>query len=893
MIGTWLLRFLNATLPVLGWILSPAPAFSQAFSDTGFFVETLAALPRFQPVGMTWAPDGRMFIWQENGMVRVLKDGALLPTPFLDIGDHVNTANDRGLLGLALDPGFDRNGFIYLLYAFEPNSQPGDGGPKTTRLTRMQADFAHPDRVLAGSETILLGSLGAAPCSQYPAGSDCIGTDEDSHGGGTLRFAPDGKLFVSIGDGASYRYPDPLSFRAQDLDRYEGKILRINPDGSAPGDNPFDDGAQSIRSKVYAYGLRNPYRFGLDSLGEPYIGDVGTNRFEEVNRGRGANFGWPCMEGDGPNWFRVDYPGFERCRTLDTNRFTKPVYAYGRDLGHSVIGGSFNTGNRYPDSLAGDFFFADYATDQILRMKPDGQGRIASVQVFAVDAMGPVSLERGPDGYLYYIAFSLPGSAEVRRIGYAHSPPIAKVSASPQWGRTPLNVAFSSAGSSDPGGDALTYQWDFGDGSESTDANPDHVYTPANAGTFLAVLKVTNARGRTAQAQIEITLGSSPPTAAITRPAPGALFHHGDTLFFEGSASDSDQNLPAGAFSWQILLQHDRHVHPYATVSGPRGYVVAKDHGEGEYRYLIQLTVTDAVGLQATRVVETAIILPPVPTVPEPGGPTCSQADTSLDRLVAALPTGSEGMIAFGNGIGKRGVDVALIGRDYIPFIREVLGGNGPLKGYLESILKRLFVPEVAGMTLVDVDDDGDNDLIAGYKNGLVAVSYFSDCGGFSRFSPVLQGPNAAVYPVVADLDGDGIKDLLLNEGKRGLFAYRNTGSATAPVLGKAIRLTLPDKGVYFDGPVIWEDFNLDGLGDIAGFSKGRLRKYSGISGARRPRLANGSHVKVAGRLPGCPRCGLYFPKPGPGTPVPAVWRPGPQGLRIGTAPPPRRAWGF
>ncbi len=121
------------------------------------------------------------------------------------------------------------------------------------------------------------------------------------HAIGALRFAPDGKLFVSIGDGASPDIVDPRALRAQRLDSYAGKLLRINPDGSPPGDNPFDDGTDSIQSRVYAFGLRNPFRFNLDQAGEPYIADVGWNTFEEVNRGRGANFGWPCYEGDSPS----------------------------------------------------------------------------------------------------------------------------------------------------------------------------------------------------------------------------------------------------------------------------------------------------------------------------------------------------------------------------------------------------------------------------------------------------------------------------------------------------------------------------------------------------------------------------------------------------------------
>lgn len=400
--------------------LAVAPVSAQHFADPGFSGETVATLPQYQPVGLAWAPDGRMFIWQKNGTVRILKHGTLVPTPFLDIGDHLNTAHDRGLLGLALDPDFESNGYVYLLYTFEPASgSSGFSGPRSGRLTRVKADPDEPDRALPGSETIILGKV-SGPCPDSLAGSDCIATDVDSHGVGALLFAPDGKLFVSIGDGTDYLAPDPRSFRAQDLDRYEGKLLRIDPDGSAPGDNPFDDGTQSIRSKIYAYGLRNPFRFALDSRGEPYVGDVGSDRFEEIDRGRGANFGWPCWEGNDPNWYRVGATGFGDCHKLDSTvaKTAKPVFAYGRESGNSVIAGDFNPGSRYPDSLRGELFYGDYATGKLMRLRMDSTGAALDAKEFATEAGAPVCLRFGPDGYLYYVAYSIQGAGQVRRIGY-------------------------------------------------------------------------------------------------------------------------------------------------------------------------------------------------------------------------------------------------------------------------------------------------------------------------------------------------------------------------------------------------------------------------------------------------------------------------------------------
>src|SRR5262245_29887383 len=132
---------------------------AQTFQDSRFSSEVVVTLPSLQPVGVTWSPDGAMFIWQRNGVVRIYHDGILHPTPFLDISSRVNTFNDRGLLSLALDPNFDQNGYVYIAYTYEPGGDPNDSGPKTFRLSRVTANPADPDVALPGSEVILIGGL--------------------------------------------------------------------------------------------------------------------------------------------------------------------------------------------------------------------------------------------------------------------------------------------------------------------------------------------------------------------------------------------------------------------------------------------------------------------------------------------------------------------------------------------------------------------------------------------------------------------------------------------------------------------------------------------------------------------------------------------------------------
>ena len=457
---------------------SAASTSAQTFVDQGFSTDIITTLPPYDTVGLTFAPDGRMFIWQKTGVVKIFKNGVLLSTPFIDIRSRVNSYGDRGLLGLALDPAFATNGYVYLLYTFESGSNPNSSAARTSRLTRVTANPANLDVALPNSEIVLLGTLGNRACSRFAAGSDCIPSDGDSHSIGTLRFAPDGKLFVGIGDGAGYIGTDPLALRAQDLNSYSGKILRVNPDGTAPGDNPFDDGTNSIRSKVYSYGLRNPYRFNLHPVtGEPYIGDVGWGSWEEINTGRGANFGWPCYEGQ---LAQTDYQAqFPLCQQLPLSVVTPPLYTYSHAEGNTVIGGSFYNATQYPQQYRGNFFFADYSNGFIRRMTFDANGNLTGVLPFATGVDSPVSLELGPDGMLYYISIV---SGQVRRVKF--SGPVARASATPLWGYSPLNVTFSSSGSLDPNGGSLAYLWEFGDGTTSTSPNPSHTYTSTTVRTF-------------------------------------------------------------------------------------------------------------------------------------------------------------------------------------------------------------------------------------------------------------------------------------------------------------------------------------------------------------------------------------------------------------------------
>jgi glucose/arabinose dehydrogenase len=196
-------------------------AVADTFQDEGFHTETIATVPPYTLVGMAFAPDGRLFVWQKNGVIRVIKNGQMLSTPFIDLSDHVNTADDRGFWGFAFDPNFATNRTVYLSYTYDHPGHTQCCDARTSRLTKVQASAVNPD-VASGPETVILGSVGTPPCSAYPEGSDCIGADSGSHTLGALHFASDGKLFVGVGDGGTAAGVDPLALRAQDLDSPNG-----------------------------------------------------------------------------------------------------------------------------------------------------------------------------------------------------------------------------------------------------------------------------------------------------------------------------------------------------------------------------------------------------------------------------------------------------------------------------------------------------------------------------------------------------------------------------------------------------------------------------------------------------------------------------------------------
>ena len=338
--------------PALSPSATGAPAAATQFDPTRVIVRLDMVASGFTaPVFVTNAGDGsgRLFVVERGGVIRVVTGGAVAPGPFLDITPLVVSGGERGLLGLAFDPGYARNGRFFVAYTAAPD------GANTVARYRVSSDPARAD---AASATTLLSVPDPAP----------------NHNGGMLAFGPDGYLYVGMGDGGSGQ-----SANAQRLDTLLGKLLRLDPSGGepyvVPPSNPFA-GRADARPEIWAYGLRNPWRFSFDrATGDLWIGDVGAAAWEEIDyqpagKPGGQNYGWDIMEG-------------AACRSergCDTTGLTAPVATYDHQQGCSVSGGYVYRGQADP-GLAGAYLYGDYCSGVIWSLSRAAGGAWASTKL--------------------------------------------------------------------------------------------------------------------------------------------------------------------------------------------------------------------------------------------------------------------------------------------------------------------------------------------------------------------------------------------------------------------------------------------------------------------------------------------------------------------------------
>ncbi|TWU23043.1 Soluble aldose sugar dehydrogenase YliI precursor [Novipirellula galeiformis] len=397
-----------------------------------------------QPTAIDWSADGRnLYVSEKAGVVKVFRDGQLVASPIIDISGMVNHYSDRGLLDVAVHPDLASSPYMYLLYTYDPPevwdhvgdryAGPDGLGNRAGRLMRITLDAGtNYTTMVAGSETILLGGastwanfngftnsvvdMAERPAGQNPDGSyirDFINSDSTTHTIASLEFAPDGSLFVSIGDGASYNQMDPRAVRVQDIDSLSGKILRIDPiTGQGLADNPFFSGdADANRSKVYQLGLRNPFRIAVDdATGRLFIGDVGWTRWEEINTGDpGTNFGWPYYEG-GQGYNIVTPGGYLDLPSgqafLANGAQADPAIialSHAGDGINAIVMGDVIRGGDLGLLYEGDIIFNDLGQGIVRRASVNADGQVTEISVFTTGAQYVVDMRQGVDGEMYFV----------------------------------------------------------------------------------------------------------------------------------------------------------------------------------------------------------------------------------------------------------------------------------------------------------------------------------------------------------------------------------------------------------------------------------------------------------------------------------------------------------
>lgn len=351
--------FLQAGVQIaMLWMGLEVGSVGLAAVPTGF-QDKVVATGLNNPTAMAIAPDGRVFITEQGGRLRVVKRDRLLAQPFMDISAVVDPSGERGLLGIAFDPDFVSNQWIYVYYT-----------RKTPQVHNRVSRFtANGDVVVPGSEKILLDI--------QPL------TGATNHNGGALHFGKDGTLFIAVGENAT---PD----NAQTLKNLKGKLLRINKDGTIPTTNPFFTQTSGKNRAIWALGLRNPFTFAVQpGTGRIHINDVGQSTWEEINVGvKGANYGWPIVEGKG----------------TDT-RFRNPIVQYGHGSGNrkgcAIVGAAFYNPVTvtFPAKYVGDYFYGDFCSGWIRSYD------IATKQstLFATGLNRLADLQVAPNGTLYYV----------------------------------------------------------------------------------------------------------------------------------------------------------------------------------------------------------------------------------------------------------------------------------------------------------------------------------------------------------------------------------------------------------------------------------------------------------------------------------------------------------
>ncbi|MFC8348231.1 carbohydrate-binding protein [Streptomyces sp. NPDC057280] len=623
----------------------------------------LGAAELGEPMSLAVLPDRSALHTARDGTIRLTDAaGNTRQVGKLDVYTH----DEEGLQGIAVDPSFTANRYIYVYYSPKLDTPAGDAP-----VTGSAADFERWKGHLNLSRFTLRADGTLDPASEKVLLEVPNDRGQCCHVGGDLDFDAAGNLYLTTGDdtnpfdSAGYAPLDERTNRNPQFDAQRsagntndlrGKVLRIKPTAAGgytvPAGNLFAPGTAGTRPEIYAMGFRNPFRMSVDRpTGTVYLGDYGPDAGgTDPNRGPGGqvefdritapgNYGWPYCTGtnttsetyneytfpSGPSGAKYDCPGGPANNSFrNTGQAKLPPgkpswIKYGLDGSppefgsgsESPMGGEvyrYDAGStstvKFPQSLDGRFFAAEYGRRWIKAVEVKGDGSYGTIENVPWTGTQVMDTDFGPDGALYVLDYgSGSNNQALYRIEYiagSNRNPVARASADRTSGALPLTVRFSAQGSSDPEGGALTYSWNFGDGTTSTEAGPSHTYT--TAGTYRPTLTVRDPQGLTGTASLVVTAGNTAPTVTLQQPPDGQPFAFGDTVPFRGQVSDpEDGTVDCSKVKVTYLLGHDSHTHAITSTNGCQGNLTVPADGEHDSAAnlygVLDAEYTDAGGL--------------------------------------------------------------------------------------------------------------------------------------------------------------------------------------------------------------------------------------------------------------------------------------------------------
>ncbi|MEW9556344.1 RICIN domain-containing protein [Nonomuraea sp. NPDC050783] len=645
----------------------PASALTIPASDYQQIALATGGAELGEAMSLAVLPNRSVLHTARDGTLRVTDAaGATKVAARLDVYTH----DEEGLQGVAVDPDFATNRYVWLYYSPRLSTPTGDAPSSGTQaqFDQWKGHLNLSRFTLKPDDTLDLASEKVVLEVPNDRGMCC-------HVGGDIDFDSAGNLYLTTGDDSnpfeSSGYA-PLDERTGRNPQYDaqrtagntndlrGKLLRIKPraDGTytIPSGNLFPPGTARTRPEIYAMGLRNPFRMSVDkATGVVYLGDYGPDagvtsssrgpagqvEFDRITAA--GNYGWPYCTGtntaaetyteytfpSGPSLGRYDCaagPANNSFRNTGLPQLppAKPAWIkYGGDSGsppefgsgsESPMGGpvyrydpNLNSGVKFPQVLDGRYFAGEYGRKWIKAIEVRSDGGYGEISAFPWSGTQVMDMAFGPDGALYVLDYGTGGNNQalyrIEYIGKANRNPVAKASADRLSGPAPLTVAFSSAGSADPEGGALTYAWDFGDGGTATTANPSHTYT--TDGAYTATLTVRDPDGLTGSAGVIVNVGNTAPSIELAQPVNGRLFSYGDAVPYQVDVSDpEDGTIDCAKVTVTYFVGHDSHRHQITSRTGCSGSITVPADGEHDAAAnlfgVFEASYTDKGGLTST-----------------------------------------------------------------------------------------------------------------------------------------------------------------------------------------------------------------------------------------------------------------------------------------------------